>query len=278
MYSLWMNSFLFFLCTALGLSTPSSPSHPAGILSFRLRYIKDNFGLLRDIHANFILWVITFFFAVFVRPIIAISSSSIRSDEFEIADSVMDFLIAGTMTISFGITAIRPLLATYSSPSRFKSFRESAPDVPSFTTVMSDPNLLDRFRAFLQSEFSVENLIFVEEVDRISNLRPMAKLARMRTLQQICVDVGSPMEVNVSFVSRNQFIAEMERIPQADVDDAVLSGAVEALQQLRGEIMKLLETDLYFRYKSVLGAELRFQKCFSVANPPGPTPSRSLYC
>eukprot|EP00004_Rigifila_ramosa_P017996 TRINITY_DN442_c0_g1_i8.p1 TRINITY_DN442_c0_g1~~TRINITY_DN442_c0_g1_i8.p1 ORF type:complete len:355 (-),score=68.39 TRINITY_DN442_c0_g1_i8:37-1101(-) len=121
-------------------------------------------------------------------------------------------------------------------------------DLVPLEVVLADPALRVDFTKFIQAEFSGENLLFLQAVDRF---RPSATREDARALIEMYVLDSSPLQVNISNAARRSLLAFYSGAPdKADIElGPVGAGAHSALfDTAASEIRALVEGDTLRRF------------------------------
>eukprot|EP00475_Leptophrys_vorax_P009120 TRINITY_DN15995_c0_g1_i5.p1 TRINITY_DN15995_c0_g1~~TRINITY_DN15995_c0_g1_i5.p1 ORF type:complete len:376 (-),score=81.00 TRINITY_DN15995_c0_g1_i5:69-1145(-) len=112
-------------------------------------------------------------------------------------------------------------------------------------TLIASPEDRKLFLSFLELEFSVENLYFVEACDALRQLDMGSEnfLKHIELIQTTFVDSTAVSSVNLSYNARLRLLNEMTQVKHSGVFD------FSVLEEARSEIFSLMVKDTFTRFK-----------------------------
>jgi hypothetical protein len=253
-------------CIPMNSKIRALPSYAVGLaaacqfaLLWKLRQMKDNMSLKSELQILIIGVVICFSLgAIFLRW------TDLRMAVIPHFDIILLFSV-GLVAINFWgslfipvrksflffqdphVADVHDLYLTFQvEPSMSRSNRRHT---ESFISLMSNPDMFERFKHFLCAEFSVENLLFYADVGAFKSDPSFQSVKR---IFETYIRPGSPMEINIIYSSRNEVEDQMLRLkdvlnePESEVEHH--PEVLTIFDKSAKQILKLLVTDPFLRF------------------------------
>eukprot|EP00475_Leptophrys_vorax_P009118 TRINITY_DN15995_c0_g1_i3.p1 TRINITY_DN15995_c0_g1~~TRINITY_DN15995_c0_g1_i3.p1 ORF type:complete len:444 (-),score=89.66 TRINITY_DN15995_c0_g1_i3:69-1400(-) len=237
--SIWM-------CTLLGIASSS--------MSVVLR-VKDNFGIELESRILVIAWIVAF---------VSWFLATLLNVEETIIERISIYFIvyfASCLTLFWGAHPwwiARKYQIAERNSERHPSYLKNSDLNLSLTgplkaisnheqlmTLIASTEGRKLFLSFLELEFSVENLYFVEACDALRQLDMGSEnfLKHIELIQTTFVDPSAVSSVNLAYNSRARLLNEMNQVKHSGAFD------FSVLEEARREIFELMVKDTFTRFK-----------------------------
>jgi len=207
-YPITRNDNYCYTASFLGFLIAISVSSVAAILfaglAYKLRKISfsDSFNMKKELLATAILAVIM----IILYTTLSFSSSFVG----------YEYINAFGITLIFTVSYTGPTyLAIKENKRRYfyiemgysNDGAENEHSAKKFTKLLEDPNALEPFKKFLMGEFSVENIIFYEEVHKFKDTHDRALLiVKAHDIVETYIKEGASSQINISDRIRNMIL------------------------------------------------------------------------
>jgi len=162
--------------------------------AFKLRQVVDGFKVKEELGFTGLLVCLS------LVPWVIFNSyaTNINNEVFPFSSL---FLMMG-VSISFCASTIWPLYRSYFAPPAIEEFGQSSKDLTTLQGVLSDRGGISSFKKFLTKEFSVENILFYEEIEEYRKKKKeggedLELIGEAQRIYAKYIIIDSPFQVNL---------------------------------------------------------------------------------
>lgn len=206
------------------------------VILFR-RYLAgfvDGLGIVRDLRTILIVWSI----AVLAQLVLG----AILPDKriYRVYCNLFGLFMACWLT--YGINYYH----AYQTKIHYLNIPEQESESVSLKTVLNTNQLRAAFKKFLESEWSVENLLFYMDVNLWHQKKLWKNISEFHRMIAKYFSDDSPFELNVPFAVRAKILEEAKTI---EADPNLLKDKVNVFDACRDSIYDSMESDAFLRFK-----------------------------
>jgi hypothetical protein len=222
---------------------------------FRIEMTIDLFGLIIFVFASIAPLVVSF-------GIQAVSLTDVRNARGEISGALIGvFLVFLEWVILFLLCGI-PILLTVIS--MIKKLFEPKIFENEFEALINDKRGKEIFKIFATKEWSLENILFFEEVEKFKRMKnPKHMKNRALDLSMNYIEPGAPLEVNLSGPVRKTVQQRVNDIDSSKEDVRMMfeDAIKETKRNMRDTYARIVPTKEYENWKSV--SRVKIDESFS---------------
>jgi len=155
-------------------------------VTFRLRSVHDGFKMVWELRILTTVWFILGVAYIVIRGIL------VQGDVPQI-----NILLIILIIITHLVSIVWPLRLTY-TPYFYKQFTDTSSQEYDFGSLLSSEQGVQQFKAFIQGEFSVENLLFWDAVTKLENENDDSHRNNMqKSIYELYIKENAPLQVSI---------------------------------------------------------------------------------
>jgi hypothetical protein len=115
---------------------------------------------------------------------------------------------------------------------------------------LKDEEAYKMFKKFASSEWSIENIYFIEDLENLKKETSKKFFENMSTeILKTYIFEDSPLEINISRTNRKDLILDMKKLTMENVGDVFRSVENEVYWSLKGTFDRFQRTEKYIKWK-----------------------------